>query len=109
MNEKEAHKLLTDAGFQTHFDDPHLVEMAYEDSDALMKSEWETPMWLTIGTITYSHKELRDVFPVVFITRGKGTHSLPKEAIEKYEGFNDTTVKDALNKYNYMVLMRFCT
>jgi hypothetical protein len=109
MNEREAHKMLTEAGFTAVFDNPHHQNFWYEDSQAIMDSEDEEPLFLTISTNVYKHKDLPDVFPYIYITQGMYRHPLPEEVIKRYEEKNAETVKDALNKYNYMVVMRFCT
>jgi hypothetical protein len=109
VNEREAQKVLTEAGFTKVFDNPHLKNFWYEDGQAIMDSEDEEPLFLTIATETYRHKDLPNVFPYIYVTQGKYRHPLPQDVIKNYEEKNDETVKDALNKYNYTVVMRFCT
>jgi len=106
MNEREAHKMLTEAGFTKVFSNPHSDYIFYADRKPRRNIQSEPPLYLTIHTETYRHGELKDVFPRIFITHNS---YLPKQVVKKYEERNAETVKDALNKYNYMVVMRFCT
>ena len=110
MDEKAAHKALTDAGFTGVFDQPQLANelICYENPGSTYEEGYE-PEWVTIETNTYRHKDLPDLYPVIYLTAKWYRHPLPKEVVAKYEKDNAETVTDALNQYNYKVVMRFCT
>jgi beta-lactam-binding protein with PASTA domain len=103
MNEEQAEKILTDAGFVKSSGQWNVpLEAATDETDP------EEPLFFTIAGRWYRHEEFYEIVARVYVTRGSYRHPLPPAMIEHYEKKNEAQVQEALNEYNFKVTMRFC-
>jgi hypothetical protein len=99
MNEHEADKVLTEAGFQNG-------SIRYGTHVRHLDLNEEDPLFYTIDVACYYRGNKRIT---LYMTRHRYTTPLPEVIIKHYENKNAEAVKEALDWLEYEEVMRYCT